>query len=75
MLCLRNIEYLRNGRKILRSINMAFRDGTTYSILGPNGAGKSTVARILMGELKPTSGQVLLDGRDITGLNVTERAK
>ncbi|MCD6524485.1 MAG: ABC transporter ATP-binding protein [Thermococcus sp.] len=75
MLCLRNVEYSQNGRRILRSINMAFREGMSYSILGPNGAGKSTIARILMGELKPTSGQVLLDGEDVTGLGVTERAK
>lgn len=75
MLCLRNVEYSQNGRRILRSINMTFRDGMSYSILGPNGAGKSTIARILMGELRPTSGQVLLDGEDVTGLSVTERAK
>ncbi len=75
MLCLRNVEYSQNGRRILRSINMTFRDGISYSILGPNGAGKSTIARILMGELKPTSGQVLLDGEDITDLSITERAK
>ncbi|EEB72974.1 ATP-binding cassette domain-containing protein [Thermococcus sp. AM4] len=75
MLCLRNVEYARGGRKILRSINMAFREGISYSILGPNGAGKSTIARILMGELKPTSGEVLLDSKDITELGVTERAK
>ncbi|WP_297488594.1 ABC transporter ATP-binding protein [Thermococcus sp.] len=75
MLCLRNVDYSREGRRILQGINMTFREGMTYSILGPNGAGKSTIARILMGELKPTSGQVLLDGRDITELGVTERAK
>ncbi|ASJ14490.1 ATP-binding cassette domain-containing protein [Thermococcus radiotolerans] len=75
MLCLRNVEYANDERKILHSVNMAFRNGITYSILGPNGAGKSTIARILMGELKPTSGEVLLDEEDITGLSVTERAK
>ncbi len=75
MLCLRDIEYSRDGRRILRPINMRFREGMSYSILGPNGAGKSTIARIVMGELKPTSGQILLDGEDITGLSVTERAK
>ncbi len=75
MLCLRNIEYEKNGRKILHGVNMTFREGMSYSILGPNGAGKSTIARILMGELKPTAGEVLLDGRDITGLGVTERAR
>ena len=75
MLCLRNVEYEKNGRKILHGVNMTFRDGMSYSILGPNGAGKSTIAKILIGELKPTVGEVLLDGRDITGLGVTERAR
>ena len=75
MLCLRNADYSREERRLLRGINMRFREGMSYSILGPNGAGKSTIARILMGELKPTSGRVLLDGRDITDLGVTERAK
>ena len=75
MLCLRNVEYEKNGRKILHGVNMTFREGMSYSILGPNGAGKSTIAKILIGELKPTAGEVLLDGRDITGLGVTERAR
>ena len=75
MLCLRNVGYVKNGRKILHGVNMTFREGMSYSILGPNGAGKSTIAKILIGELKPTSGGVLLDGRDITGLGVTERAR
>ncbi len=75
MLCLRNVGYVRDGRRILQGINMTFREGMSYSILGPNGAGKSTIARIIMGELKPTSGEVLLDGGDITELGVTERAR
>ena len=75
MLCLRNVGYVRDGRRILQGINMTFREGMSYSILGPNGAGKSTIARIIMGELKPTSGEVLLDGSDITELGVTERAR
>ena len=44
-------------------------------ITGPNGSGKSTLAKIMMGILEPTSGRVLLDGEDITGKNVTERAQ
>jgi len=75
MLCLRSVDYVRDGRRILQGINMKFREGMSYSILGPNGAGKSTIARVIMGELKPTSGEVLLDGREVTGLGVTERAK
>lgn len=45
------------------------------AITGPNGSGKSTLARIIAGIVTPTSGKVLLDGEDITGLSVTERAR
>lgn len=75
MLLLRNVTYSTNGRKILERINMRFNEGMSYSILGPNGAGKSTIAYIIVGAIKPSEGRVLLDERDITDLNITERAK
>ncbi|ASJ11146.1 ABC transporter ATP-binding protein [Thermococcus sp. P6] len=75
MLFLRNVTYSAKGRKIVEGVNMRFKDGMSYSILGPNGAGKSTIAHILMGVIKPEAGKVLLDGRDITDLGLTERAK
>ena len=45
------------------------------AITGPNGGGKSTLAKIIAGIIKPTGGQILLDGEDITNLDITERAK
>jgi len=75
MLCLRDVTYEVDGRKIIERVNMSFKEGTTYSILGPNGAGKSTLAYILMGILKPTEGKVLLEEGDITSLSITERAR
>ncbi|RLF82673.1 ABC transporter ATP-binding protein [Thermococci archaeon] len=75
MLLLRNVTYSTNDRKILKSINMRFKEGMSYSILGPNGAGKSTIAYILMGVIKPTGGRILIGDKDITELNITERAK
>ena len=44
-------------------------------ITGPNGSGKSTLAQIIMGIKSPTTGQLILNGEDITPLSVTERAK
>ena len=45
------------------------------AVYGPNGGGKSTLAKIIAGIIKPTSGQIILDGEDITELDITERAK
>ena len=45
------------------------------AITGPNGGGKSTLAKIIAGIYQPTSGQILLDGEDITNASITDRAK
>mgnify|MGYP000084780545 CR=1 FL=1 len=76
MLELQNISYMvdDDDKEILRDINLAF-DEKFVAITGPNVSGKSTLAKIIAGILKPTSGKILLDGEDITDLNITERAK
>lgn len=78
MLELKNISFsveTENGEKqILKDINLKIEDGFVV-ITGPNGGGKSTLAKIIAGIITPTSGQILLDGEDITGLSITERAK
>ena len=62
-------------KEILNDINMTVEDNTFVVITGPNGGGKSTLAKIIAGIEKPTAGRILFDGKDITGLNVTDRAK
>ena len=62
-------------KEILHHLSLTIDDGRFVVITGPNGSGKSTLARIIMGIEKPTEGQILLDGEDITGLDITERAK
>ncbi len=75
MLVLENISYDAEDRKdILRDINLRIDDRFT-AVTGPNGGGKSTLARIIAGILKPTTGRILLDGQDITGMSITERAR
>ncbi len=78
MLELKNISFTAenaDGKKeILKNINLKIEDGFSV-ITGPNGGGKSTLAKIISGIFKPTSGQILLDGEEITELSITERAK
>ena len=78
MLELRNISFsadTENGTKgILKNINLTV-DERFVAITGPNGGGKSTLAKIIAGILTPTSGQIILDGEDITDLSITERAR
>ena len=78
MLELRNIcfgvEDENAEKEILRNINLQI-DERFVALTGPNGGGKSTLAKIIAGILTPTSGQIILDGEDITGLSVTQRAK
>ncbi|MBQ2347617.1 MAG: ATP-binding cassette domain-containing protein [Clostridia bacterium] len=74
MLELKNINYEIDGKMILEDINLRIEDHFV-AITGPNGSGKSTLAKIIAGIAVPTSGQILLDGEDITALSITERAK
>ncbi|MGF7003018.1 Fe-S cluster assembly ATP-binding protein [Lachnospiraceae bacterium PF1-21] len=60
---------------ILRGVNLKIEDGEFMVITGPNGGGKSTIAKIIMGILKPTSGQIFFQGEDITNLDITGRAR
>ncbi len=62
-------------KEIIHHLDLTIENGKFVVITGPNGSGKSTLARLIMGIEKPLSGQILLDGEDITALSVTERAK
>ncbi len=62
-------------KEILQDLNLKIDDGKFVVITGPNGSGKSTLARLIMGIEKPTEGEILFDGKEISQLNITERAK
>ncbi len=65
-----------DGRQeIVNHLDLTVEDGKLLVITGPNGGGKSTLARLIMGIEKPTSGQILFNGTDITNLDITERAR
>jgi Fe-S cluster assembly ATP-binding protein len=62
-------------RTIINGVNFAFEKGKFYAVTGPNGSGKTTLAKLIMGINPITSGEILFDGNNITGLSITERAK
>ena len=80
MLELKNIIYdvaEEDGsvKRIIDGVSLSLSEDKFYVITGPNGGGKSTLARLIMGIEKPTSGQILFNGKDITDCNITQRAK
>lgn len=75
MLELRNISFSADGKQILKNINLVIDDAKFVVITGPNGGGKSTLAKVIAGIITPDSGQILLDGQDITDWSITDRAR
>ncbi|MCR5056766.1 MAG: ATP-binding cassette domain-containing protein [Clostridia bacterium] len=75
MIEFRNVSYTaEDGNEIIKDVSFKL-DERFVVITGPNGSGKSTIARLIAGIIKPTSGRIFLDGKDITDFTVTERAK
>ena len=79
MLTLKNLSLTAadaQGRAdIVKNVSLDVEDGKFLVITGPNGGGKTTLAKLIMGLAVPTGGQIFLDGEDITGLSITDRAK
>lgn len=75
MLELKNISFSADGKQILKNINLVIDDAKFVVITGPNGGGKSTLAKVIAGIITPDSGQILLDGQDITDWSITDRAR
>ena len=80
MLELKNVSFQvtdendSTNKETLKDVSLKV-DDRFVAITGPNGGGKSTLAKIIAGIFKPTSGQILLDGEDITEMSITERAR
>lgn len=69
----RNLYKNYDGKDVLKTISFDVREGEFLSVLGPSGCGKTTLLRILIGLESQNSGQILLDGHDISELKPNER--
>jgi len=72
MIELRNVSLRYGSREILKDVSLTIEDKKIKAILGPSGAGKSTIIKLMLGLIKPTSGQVLVDDVDITHFSEVE---
>ena len=61
-----NLTKEYNGRKAIDDLNITMYEGDIYGFLGPNGAGKSTTMKTILGLVKPTSGNIIINGYDVT---------
>ena len=79
MLELKHISYRVSAPEgemdILKDISLTIPDEKLMVFTGPNGGGKTTLAKLIMGLIRPTAGQIIYDGQDITDLDITERAR
>lgn len=76
MLQLNHIAWTASdGKQVLKDVNLNVGDGKLVVITGPNGSGKTTLARLIAGIDTPEAGRIVLNGEDITNLDVTERAR
>ena len=65
MLELRNVSAGYGNGKVLENVSLVVPDGAVVALLGPNGAGKTTLLKVMSGLLRPSAGQILLDGTDV----------
>lgn len=63
------------GRRVVDEVNLELRQGEVVGLLGPNGAGKTTTFYIIVGLIAPDAGRVFLNGQEITGLPMYQRAR
>lgn len=75
MLSIEDVTLRYEARTVLRDVSLSVSTGEVLALIGPNGVGKSTLIRAISGSLKPLSGRVAVEGRDVYQLRVEERAQ
>jgi phospholipid/cholesterol/gamma-HCH transport system ATP-binding protein len=68
----RDVHYSIGGRAIFSGLSLQIQRGRITAIMGPSGTGKTTLLRLMTGQIKPDSGQVLFDGIDVSNLGTRE---
>lgn len=71
----RNVTIIYDGRKVLNDLSFKVMKGETKIILGGSGCGKSTTIKLVLGLVKPDSGQILVDGEDVTNYSEEDMTK
>lgn len=76
MLTLEHLAWsLPDGTDIVKDVSLTAKDGKLVVVTGPNGGGKTSLAKLVAGLHTQTSGKIIFDGKDISGLDITERAR
>lgn len=70
-----NLSFAYGTHQVLRNISLEVPDGTLVNVLGPNGTGKSTLFRCILGLYTSYHGTIIVNGKDISKLNIRERAR
>src|SRR3954454_16691137 len=70
---LRSVSKSYGETNVLETLSLEVRDGEFITLLGPSGSGKTTILRLIGGFTTPTSGEILLDGRDIAAMPINKR--
>jgi branched-chain amino acid transport system ATP-binding protein len=74
LLRVKNMTHFFGGLRAVYNFNMEIEPGQVRGLIGPNGAGKTTIFNLITGIYKPTEGEVLLDGKNLVGLQSYEIA-
>lgn len=72
---IRNLSKAYNKRYVVKDVDISIRTGEIVGLLGPNGAGKTTTFYMIVGMIMPERGDIMLDGENIKGLPMYQRAK
>ena len=75
LLEVRDVSVAFDGVQALRDVSFHLDEGELLGLMGPNGAGKTTALRAITGIVAPQEGEVILDGRDLSGLGISARVR